>query len=290
MAQPHDARPPNLYVEVGQVSTRFWRAGDEGSDVVLVHGLGGSVENWAENIGALAREHRVWALDLMGAGRSDKPAVSYSAGNLARFLTDFLDTQGLERVSLVGHSLGGGVSLQVAIRCPERVDRLVIVSSAGLGREIAPVLRACTLPIVGEMVIRPSRKGAARLLERLVHDSTNVTDQIVDETRALLALPGARKALLSYLRDNVTLRGTRSDMVRFTCANLHSITAPTQVIWGRDDPIVPLAHAYVARREIPGARLTVIDACGHIPQLECVAQFNTVVSEFLGRCTMRGLR
>ena len=94
----------------------------------------------------------------MGAGRSDKPAVSYSVGNLARFLTDFLDTQGLERASLVGHSLGGGVSLQVAIRCPEKVDRLVLVSSAGLGREIAPVLRVCTLPIVGEIVIRPSRE------------------------------------------------------------------------------------------------------------------------------------
>lgn len=284
MKSLHDARPPDRYVNVGRVSTRFWQAGDEGPDVVLVHGLGGSVENWAENIGVLAREHRVWALDLMGAGRSDKPAVSYSVGNLARFLTDFLDTQGLERASLVGHSLGGGVSLQVAIRCPERVDRLVLVSSAGLGREIAPVLRVCTLPIVGEIVIRPSREGTARLLRRLVHDSATVTDQMLDETRALLALPGARKALLSYLRDNVTLRGTRPEMVRFTCDNLHDITAPTQIVWGRDDPIVPLAQAYVARQEIPGARLAVFDACGHIPQLECVARFNAVVAGFLGRC------
>ena len=216
---------------------------------------------------------------FMGAGRSDKPAVSYSAGNLARFLTDFLDTQGLERVSLVGHSLGGGVSLQVAIRCPERVDKLVLVSSAGVWAERSHRFFASAHSrSPARWWSGPTGEGAARLLERLVHDSSIVTDQMVNEAHALLALPGARKALLSYLRDNVTLRGTRTDMVRFTCDNLHSITAPTQVIWGRDDSIVPLAHAYVARQEIPGARLTVFDACGHIPQLECVAQFNAVVS------------
>jgi pimeloyl-ACP methyl ester carboxylesterase len=184
--------------------------------------------------------------------------------------------------SLVGHSLGGAVVLHVAIRCPERVDRLVLVSSGGLGREISPLLRGCTLPIAGELIFWPSREGTARVFRHLVHDSTVVTDQMTDETYALRALPGARKALLSTLRDNVTLRGMRSDIVRFTRDNLRHIAAPTQVIWGRDDPIVPLAHSHVARREIRGARLSVFDACGHVPQLECVAQFNAVVSEFLG--------
>jgi pimeloyl-ACP methyl ester carboxylesterase len=280
-----DTALPDQCVQVGPVSTRFWQMGAEGPDVVLVHGLGGSVENWAANIGPLAQEHRVWALDLIGAGWSDRPAVSYSIDNLARFLTDFLETQGIERGTLVGHSLGGAVVLHVAISCSERVDKLVLVSSGGLGREIAPILRLCTLPLAGEMVFRPTRARTARLFRALVYDPAIVSGQMIDGTWAMRALPGARRALLSTLRDNVTVRGTRPEVVRFIRDNLRSITAPTQVIWGRDDPIVPLTHASLARQGIPDARLTVFDACGHIPQLECAAQFNAVVCEFLGHDT-----
>ncbi len=233
------------------------------------------------NIEALSEHHHVVALDLMGAGRTDKPAVSYSAANLARFLNNFLETQGVQRASLIGSSLGGAVSLQFAIRYREKLDKLVLVSSAGLGREVALALRLSTLPLVGEMLSRPSRKGTARLLKLYVRDPAIITAEILDMSFALISLPGAHKAWLSTLRDNATLRGQRVDLLRFVLDNFRSITAPTLVVWGREDAIFPLAHAYVAERGIPNARLAVFDSCGHLPMLECAAAFNAVVSEFL---------
>jgi pimeloyl-ACP methyl ester carboxylesterase len=284
MGEPNDMHfPADHYVKVRQVSTRFWKMGDEGSTVVLVHGHGGSAESWALNIEAFSKRHRVFAPDLVGAGRTDKPTVSYSVANLARFLSDFMATQGMERASVIGHSLGGGVSLQFAIEYPEKLEKLVLVASAGLGREVAPALRLCTLPVAGEILSRPTRKGTAQFLESCVHDSSMITDEIVDGAWQLSALPGAQKAWLSMLRDNANLRGVKAERVRAIAERLGTIRAPTLIIWGREDRIVPVAHAFVAERGIRNSRLTVFEACGHLPQFERAAEFNALVAEFLER-------
>jgi pimeloyl-ACP methyl ester carboxylesterase len=275
--------PPDQYMKVGQVSTRFWSMGDEGSTVVLVHGIAGSVENWALNIGDLSRSHRVFALDLMGAGHTDKPSVSYSAANLARFLNDFMTAQGIKRASVIGHSLGGGVSLQFAIQHPEKLEKLVLMASAGLGRKVAPALRLCTLPLAGEILSRPTRKGTAQFFESCVHDPSIITDEMVDGAWQLSALPGAQNAFLSMLRDNADLRGVKAETVRAIGEKLGTITAPTLIIWGREDQIVPVAHAFVAERGIPNCSLTIFEACGHLPQFERAAEFNALVAEFLAR-------
>jgi pimeloyl-ACP methyl ester carboxylesterase len=282
MAEPSDRYfPPDQYVRVGQISTRFWKTGDEGSTVVLVHGLGTSVERWAPNIEDLSKHHRVFALDLIGAGRTDKPSVSYSVADLARFLHDFMAAQGVERASVIGASLGGGVSLQFAIHYPEKLEKLVLVGSAGLGRECPLAVRLCTLPLAGEILTRPTRKGTARFFTSLVHDPSVVTDEVVDRAWQLRTLPGAHKAWLSTLRDNYDLWGLHAETLRSTVENLGAITAPTLVVWGREDRIVPVAHAYVAEQGIPNARLRIFDSCGHVPQLEYSAEFNALVSEFL---------
>jgi pimeloyl-ACP methyl ester carboxylesterase len=278
----HIQLPPDHYVNVGQISTRFWQMGDEGSTVVLVHGIGGSVENWASNIGDLSKHHRVFALDLLGCGRTDKPSISYSVANLARFLSDFMAEQDIERASVVGHSLGGAVSLRFAIQYPEKLEKLVLMASAGLGRKLAPALRLCTLPMAGEILSRPSRKGTAQFIESCVHDPSIVTDEIADGAWQMSALPGAQDAFLAMLRDNdVNLRGVKSDTVRATVEKLGTITAPTLIIWGREDRMVPVAYAAVAERGIPNSCLTVFEACGHSPQFERAAEFNALVSEFL---------
>jgi 4,5:9,10-diseco-3-hydroxy-5,9,17-trioxoandrosta-1(10),2-diene-4-oate hydrolase len=273
--------PADQYVKVGQVSTRFWQVGAEGSTVVLVHGLAGSMEVWALNIEDLSKHHRVFALDLVGFGRTDKPSVSYSGANLARFLNDFMATQGIESASVIGHSLGGGVGLEFALQYPEKLEKLVLVASSGLGRECAVSLRLCTLPLAGEILSRPSRKGTARFIRRCVRDPSLVTDEIVDEAWKLSALPGAQKTFLATLRDNANLRGVKAETVRTIVEGLDTITAPTLIVWGRDDRLLPVAHAFVAERGIPNSRLTVIQACGHSPQLERPSEFNALVTEFL---------
>lgn len=265
------------YVQVGKIRTRFWCLGDKGTSVLLLHGFGGSVENWIRNIHALAEQHRVYALDLVGSGRSDKPAAPYSLPFFAHFVYDFLDTQALDRPSLVGNSMGGGVTLQH----PDRVEKLVLVSSAGLGRELNPFVRLMTLPLLGEWATRPSRKGAVRVVNSVFYNPALATEQMIDRKFELSALPGAQTAQLSIVRSLVTLGGVRSQVWRPIVEKLHCITAATLVIWGQQDRLLPVIHAQVAKDRMPNVQLHIFDPCGHVAQLERPEEFNKLVLDFL---------
>jgi pimeloyl-ACP methyl ester carboxylesterase len=273
--------PQVQYTRVGQINTRFWALGDEGSTVLLIHGIGGSLEDWMLNANALARHHRVCAVDLVGSGHSDKPSVSYSSSYLAQFVNDFMEAQNIDRASLIGHSLGGGVSLQFTIQFPDKVDKLVLVNSAGLGKEVSILFRLPTLPILGELLTRPSRKGTANLLKACVHDPAVVTDELIELAYSLAVLPGAQNAFLSTVRTLGNFRGIRKDVLRSIVDNLGTITAPTLVFWGQQDRILPVAHAYIAEKRIPNARLHIFNPCGHLTQLERPEEFNSLVLEFL---------
>jgi pimeloyl-ACP methyl ester carboxylesterase len=279
--------PQDQYVKVGQINTRFWAVGDGGTTVILIHGLGGSVEDWALNVNALAGQHRVYAIDLVGFGRSDKPSVPYSVSYLAQFVNDFMEAQHLDQANLIGHSMGGGVTLQFAIQFPHKVQKLVSVASAGLGRELYLPFRLCTLPLVGEQLTRPSRKAVAQLLNDCVYDPALVTDEWIELGYQLAALPGAQQAILSALRANCNLRGMRGDVTQTILDNLASITAPTLIVWGEQDRVLPVAHARVAEKYIPNSRLHIFDACGHIVQMEHAEEFNALVLEFLANLEVK---
>lgn len=273
--------PQDQYIKVGQINTRFWALGDGGTTVILIHGLGGSVEDWTLNIYALGEHHRVYAIDLVGFGRSDKPSVPYSVSYLAQFVYDFLEAQEVDQANLIGHSMGGGVTLQFAIEFPDKVQKLVLVASAGLGKELYLPFRLCTLPLIGERLARPSRKGIAQLLNDAVYDPALVTDEWVELGYQLAALPGAQQGILSALRTSCNLGGMRGDAIRSIVDNLADITAPTLILWGEQDRFLPVAHARVAEKNIPNARLHIFDACGHILQMEHPEVFNALVLEFL---------
>jgi len=192
-----------------------------------------------------------------------------------------MEAQNIDRVSLIGHSLGGGVSLQFTIQFPDKVDKLVLVNSAGLGKEVSLLFRLPTLPIIGELLTRPSRKGTANLLKECVHDPAVVTDELIELGYSLAALPGAQNSFLSMVRTLGNFRGIRKDVLRSIVDNFTTITAPTLVFWGQQDRILPVAHAYVAEKRIPNARLHIFDPCGHLTQLERPEEFNSLVLEFL---------
>lgn len=271
------------YVKVGNINTRFWASGNEGTVVLLIHGLGGSVENWMYNINALAQHHRVYAIDLAGFGRSDKNQTLTSFSEYAQFVHEFMEVQHINKASLVGHSAGGGVTLQFAIQFPDRIEKMVLVDSAGLGKEIRRLVRFLSLPLIGELLSIPSRKGTAQLLKLYVYDPSLITDEIVEIFYQLALLPGAQKAFLSCLRGNVNFFGLRNVAIRPIMDNLAGITAPMLVIWGKQDNTLPAAHAYVAKERIPDTELHILDPCGHIPQMECPEDFNTLLLEFLAR-------
>jgi 4,5:9,10-diseco-3-hydroxy-5,9,17-trioxoandrosta-1(10),2-diene-4-oate hydrolase len=249
--------------------------------VLLIHGIGGSVEEWRLNIETLAERHRVYAIDMVGFGYSDKPAAKYSFSYLAQFVNDFIDAQTIERATLIGHSLGGGVVLKFAIQFPNKVDRLVLVSSAGLGKEVHLAFRLSSLPLIGNWLTRPSRKGTAQLLADCYFDQDLITDEFIEFKYQMGSLPGAQQSFLSTVRTSANFRGLRDHVINSIVDNLAAITAPKFIIWGQQDRILPVAHAQVAASKIPSARLHIFDPCGHCPPEERPAEFNPLVSEFL---------
>ena len=268
------------YVQVGSVKARYWAAGTSGPQVLLLHGIGASVEIWRGTLKALGARHRVLALDMPGFGRSDKPAASYSLAYLAAFVRDFVDAMGIERTSLVGHSLGGGVALRFALDFPERLERLGLVAPAGLGRGGSPLLRMMSLPVMGELLARPSRAGTAMLFETATFSKGAVDDASIEEAYQLSRLPGAKRAFLATLRALANVFGQRSTVVGPIVDGLRSINAPTLVLWGREDKILPSSQAAQARL-ITGARVEIWDSCGHLPMLEYSVAFNASLAEFL---------
>ncbi len=275
--------PQDQYVKVGEIKTRFWELGDEGTSVIMIHGISGSIENWSLNINALAQHHRVYAMDLAGFGHSDQPRVPFTFSYGAQFVNDFMEVLRIDQASLIGNSLGGGVTLQFAIQFLDKVEKLVLANSAGLGKELAFILRLVTLPLVGELLTRPSKKGTAWTLKQCVYDPALITEELVESSYQLATLPKAQKYFLSTLREDNNLRGQHADNVLSIVGNLANITAPTLIIWGQQDRILPVAHAYVAGEKIPHTELHVLNHCGHLPQLERAEEFNTLVLEFLAK-------
>jgi pimeloyl-ACP methyl ester carboxylesterase len=190
------------------------------------------LESWAENIRALAKTHRVFALDLVGFGYSDKPTAPYTLSFLAQFVADFMESQDTGRASIIGHSLGRGVALKLALEHAEKVDKLVLVSSAGLDREGHIFFKLGSLPLVGEYLTRPNRERTAQFLEEMVYDPEMVTEELVDLDYDLMSRPGAQEAYLSALRSIATVLGARKTVIRSIVDNLDRITAPTLVVWG----------------------------------------------------------
>jgi pimeloyl-ACP methyl ester carboxylesterase len=262
----------------------FYRSAGGGPVIVLVHGITSTSRTWANVLPALAERFTIIAPDLLGHGESAKPRGDYSLGAYASGIRDLLIALGHERATFVGHSLGGGVAMQLAYQFPEHCDRLVLVASGGLGREITALLRAASLPgselvlplLVNEQLIAAGR-AAGRLLGRIglrVH--TDVGEVL--RGHASLADGEARSAFLHTLRTIVDARGQRVD----ASDRLYLAQAvPFLLVWGERDPIIPVEHAHAAHRLVPGSRLELFPNAGHFPHLDDPLRFVRVLTEFM---------
>ena len=270
------------YVDVEGVRTRYWLAGEGGLPVVLIHGLGAAAEIWQFNIDALASRHRVYVPDLPGYGRTGEPEqMNYSPEGYSRFLMGFMNSLGMGRAALVGHSLGGGVALRAVLDHPELVERLILVNSAGLGREVSLPLRMASLPFFERVFVKPPLWVFKRFLRRLVYDPAVITPEFARLYYELFFQPKTIHAFAEILRAICTLRGARPGIVEPIRKGLGTIRTPTLVIWGRQDRILPSSQAFDAAARIPGARLHVFEHCGHMPNVEYPEEFNRLVLEFL---------
>jgi 4,5:9,10-diseco-3-hydroxy-5,9,17-trioxoandrosta-1(10),2-diene-4-oate hydrolase len=269
------------YIQVGAINTRYWCAGNQGDPVILLHGGGSSIEVWGYNIQALAQHHRVFAFDMVGTGLSDKPTVPYSLDYQLQFLTTFLDTFDIQQASLIGNSMGGSIALKFALQSPERVRKLGLVSSFGLGREIDFADRLfAAFPAIARL-IPPSRKGVKLVLNSCVYDPKSVPEEWIELNFQRFQLPGCKEALISLLITNLDLWGVRREVFSPIVQQLDQIEVPTLIIWGKQDAIIPVSLAEVAARKIPQSRLHIFEHCGHWAQVEYPEQFNHLVLEFL---------
>jgi pimeloyl-ACP methyl ester carboxylesterase len=263
-------------------SVSYLEAG-EGPVLLLVHGIAGTCEHWREVVEPLARHHTVIAPDFPGHGESEAAAGDYSIGALASGLRDLMLALGHERAPLVGHSLGGGVAMQLAYQHPEMIERLVLVSSGGLGPEVSPVLRAAALP--GADLFISVTAGAGQRVGSIVGRGLAAfglrpSADVAEVTRAYASLsdPGRRAAFLDTLKAVVGTRGQRVDASdRLYLAE----TVPVLIVWGARDSIIPVRHGEDAARAIPGSRLEVFEDVGHMPQLEIPGRFIAVLERFL---------
>ena len=257
--------------------------GGEGPVLLLIHGMAGTCENWRDVIEPLARHHTVIAPDLPGHGLSAGGSGDYSLGNLASGLRDLLLVLGHERATLVGHSLGGGIAMQFSYQFPEMVERLVLVSSGGLGLEVSPVLRAAALPGADLFIAATASAGqkiGGAIGRGLSKVGMKPAADVAEVARGYgsLAEPDRRKAFLATLRSVVGTEGQRvSAADRFYLAE----EVPVLIVWGARDPIIPVGHGEDAHRALPGSRLEIFDGVGHLPQVEQPGRFITVLEDFL---------
>jgi pimeloyl-ACP methyl ester carboxylesterase len=263
-------------------SVSYTEAGS-GPVLLLVHGMAGSTENWREVIAPLARERTVIAPDLPGHGGSEPGSGDYSLGAHAAVLRDLLVALGHERVTVVGHSLGGGIAMQFTYQFPELVERLVLVSSGGLGPEVSPVLRAAALPGADLFIAATAAPGArvgGAIARGFGAFGLRPSPDLAEVARgyASLADPGRRAAFLETLRAVV---GTAGQKVAAGDRLYLAEALPILIVWGKEDPIIPVAHAEAAAETIPGARLEIFEEVGHLPQLEVPGRFVAVLERFL---------
>ncbi len=284
------------FIEVGSLRVHHSHGG-RGSPVVFIHGLGSSgYMEWRYNLEATAARHRVFAPDLPGYGRTEKPRARYTIQYFARFIERYMEDRGLRSAAVVGASLGGRIALELALEHPRLVRKLVLVNTLGLGRPKVRMAQMTyglvTLPRIGEAAMRFARDALhwappnmiRRVAARYAGASSDLVkamdDGYLDNLRELYATDGFHNAYLTTIRSLINpgalLAGNHDVTER-----LNELKVPVQLIWGADDPLFPVAHATRAHSMIDRSKLTVIEGAGHTPQAERPEEFNRVLRRFL---------
>jgi pimeloyl-ACP methyl ester carboxylesterase len=307
--RPDDSRPtadvvplPGLGAShselVREASTTRWtqvhghdvayRQAGSGPVIVMIHGIAGSSGTWVPVMPLLAEQYTVIAPDLLGHGESAKPRGDYSLGAYASGIRDLLGVLGHERATIVGHSLGGGVAMQFAYQFPQMAERLVLVASGGLGKEVSPLLRALALPgteyLLPIVLARPFHDAAGAVGGVLGRFGLRV-DPFLSEVWAAwtrLTDASAQRAFIHTIRAVIDVAGQRvsaRDRLYLTDE------MPTLIIWGEEDAVIPASHGRIAHELMPGSRLEIVPNAGHFLPLERPELLDRILRDFLSSTT-----
>jgi len=267
----HAQTPASKQVEVFGQKIHYVEAGS-GPTVILLHGLGGDVGNWAATVPALAKSFHVLAPDQIGFGDSAKPLIDYRVATLVDFLDGFCKKLGVNKAAVVGNSLGGWTAMAFTLAHPDKVERMVLVDSAGYslsrsGQPVPPdVLRG----------LNPSTvEGSKNLMKVIFANQAIVTDEFAERAFAEHLRKNDGYTIDRFI-DSILLNQDVLD------GKLGGIKVPTLIIWGREDALTPLAGGQMMAKEIAGSETVILDRCGHVPQMECAGPFNAALLKFLG--------
>ncbi|MGB9375795.1 MAG: alpha/beta fold hydrolase [Jiangellales bacterium] len=256
----------------------------EGPALLAIHGIGHDHRTWLPALPALAKNFTVIAPDLLGHGSSDKPRADYSMGGFANGMRDLLTVLGINRATVMGNSLGGGVAMQFAYQFPERTERVIMVAAGGLGKSVNPLLKTLSIPGADTAVALATapvlRQVVTKTMISLKHAGVPYTQDFAGlaDVYNNLADSGARRAFLHTLRGVIDRRGQAISMIdRAYLAR----DMPTMIVWGEKDVVIPVKHAWAAAQLLPGCRFEVLRDAGHMPQEDAPRRFAEVVSKFV---------
>lgn len=261
------AQPAQKAVVVFGQKIRYMEAGT-GPTVILLHGLGGSGQNWMFTFNGLSPQFRVVVPDQIGFGNSDKPMINYRVRTYVDFLNEFYKQLKIERATLVGNSMGGWIAAAFTIAFPEKVDRLVLADATGY-------MPPANFDFKSLYALNPStREGMKQLVAKVFFNKSFSADAVIDQFLAQRMSAGDGYTINSLI-DSVARRED------FLDGQLGMIKAPTLIVWGREDGLVVLSEGERLKKDIANSKLVVFDRCGHFPQVEKAGEFNAALLEFL---------
>jgi len=256
------------FLQIDGNKIRYLESGDSKKALVLVHGLGASAERWEKVIPLFADDFRVVVPDLIGFGYSDKPLVDYTPEFFSDFLEKFFDMINIKRPYLIGSSLGGQISAEFVTAHPEDIEKLILVSPAGVMKQSTPALDAYIMA-----ALYPNEQSAKNAFELMEGSGKTVNEEIVTGFVKRMQLPNAKLAFMS------TVLGLKnSDLI---INKLQTISTPTLIIWGSKDPVIPIIHAASFVSAIQDCRFYRMDGCGHTPYVQDPHTFSSKALEFL---------
>ena len=263
------------------VKINYYEAG-QGPPIILLHGFGACAYSWRFLGPVLAMDHRVLTIDLKGYGLSAKPEDGkYAISDQAAMVAEFIRTRDLHDLVIMGHSMGGGVTLmtyfQVREDNPARIKKLVLIDSAGYPQKMPWFIWLAKAPVLGSVggqLISP-RFAAARVLRKCYYHKDRITDEQIDTYAYYGSLPGAREAVVATARQIVP------EDIEAVTARYQTISVPVLIIWGAEDEVVPLSVGNNFKRDIPNSELVILPECGHMPLEEEAGETNRLITQFL---------
>jgi len=268
--------PDSQFVEVDGVRTRYVTAGEADETIIFIHGFSSSLYSWRKCLEPISEKYRVYALDLKGFGYSDKPESEYTTDEYVDFVIAFMDALGIDKATLCGNSMGGGISWRTALKYPDRVDKLILVDSAGYPsvRSGLPfIMKLGRLPGMDSFFSLFVTRGQIRSsLESAYYLDEQVTERTVDAYYYPMRTEGAMYAVLARIRAHESEEWH---------GRIPEVKAPTLIVWGEEDTWISVEDARKFHRDLAGSRLVIFPECGHLPQEEMPERFAVAVLDFM---------